>query len=1403
MDVDLPIRDAHDPDDLSAQNETGPDGYFPIGDNGFWHGGVHLRTTRPIVAIRDGTLVAYRINRRLLNATLDGTTFELSTGFVLLRHETATPLGHKLEFWSLTAHLLHWEAYRDDPTLETPVFLRAKRPEKVITEAAGKGVRLAGDAGPASAVGIVPCGARVELTGASAPNGHWAKAIPEMAKARWGSLEGWLRIDDRTSAPERGCTQFLARSAVKVLSGSDPATVEGEIPSGSFFTVGTGAPSGNAWNRSLARGRVREVTCGALHGFAVLAGAATAAERRIIAETDDPGPRKRGLAVHAAADSVSPVVAVLPKGTLVRFKEPQAVQFTRTTTYHEILEGGFVPVDRTTLQEEWAIGQPEAWDAVVRPRTPVKVSRGDILGWAGVYMREEAQATGRPLIGPDNLIHFEVFSTDAKDLMANPHNEHWFSDLALRLAPRTVLKRCEPLPEARNPTIAVDLRKDAEVRISERFPGSDHVKIWRHQVTGWKRTSELGHFRDSGYALVGHAGPFYSAPPECWCDKALPPTVDLRAQPGDYLIRLESREVPETFKQVQYETGTPRPLVTKGWAREHDLGDYYAKARRPSKAVELALAAKPASWSATLDAAPAAQVRIAGNTWVRQDREERVSQAFHKVKQGAQEGWILKEHIAAAIPAKKALKIGASTRLLTALPQDLEGLRTAAATVLAPGAELTDLGAEQSISETWTLVAFRDAGGNEVTAWARASLLGPLYEKRYVLRAPLSSLFKEMPTVANPRPNKPPPPRYDLTTMETSDFQRTAIQAAAGDALEWLDLNFTAKERWERLQVDGATTSGWLRHTKLLHATNEAPRHYRLLEDIHFLEPAAPEQIAFNGNAGDLLEVLGERASAGIAYQQVKLGSKQGWWPKADLGDNADEAALTRRLSKSVPFLLKDAPRDPPDRIHVTALRGDAVLVAPDPAVDKAFTKVSVFITRDEERCQGFAPASELPGRIPAGMAAFRHTPRLARNLTRVHSFDPATTYVFDHDAGTIASERTLDRPAHEALRRDLAGHLWAEIAGRDAHEPSGWVDLHIDLASRRTEHSGLSITSAYNWTDWRTYEEEPGTTAESRFFSEDGYCDVPSLIALIEKDTDGKARAGGAIDDDVTPTEMREALAVTAVREKLRNAACLHPSEWDAGADNHLKKWERLRKHLTDNSFREHTDYFEELQFWGETFRGTSAEPASSSVWHHHPLGFARHLKRMRGLTAEQLQRILPGAHASDIEKYIAHLNETMVRYEIDTSLLQAHFLAQVGHESAQLSSTVEGRWGGRDHPNAGELYEARFGDLMNIRPGDGKRFKGRGLIQLTGRTNYSIYGAFLGVDLTANPEIVASDPFLACDVAGWFWRRGGDRDLNELATAADDATVATLTQKINGGINGLPQRLEFFRNAKRIIID
>jgi putative chitinase len=172
-------------------------------------------------------------------------------------------------------------------------------------------------------------------------------------------------------------------------------------------------------------------------------------------------------------------------------------------------------------------------------------------------------------------------------------------------------------------------------------------------------------------------------------------------------------------------------------------------------------------------------------------------------------------------------------------------------------------------------------------------------------------------------------------------------------------------------------------------------------------------------------------------------------------------------------------------------------------------------------------------------------------------------------------------------------------------------------------------------------------------------------------------------------------------------------------------------------------------------------------------------------GLDTAKLKGIMVNATDANIGKYAAALFAKMPARDISPPLRQAHFLAQVGHESGEL------RYG--EEIASGDAYENRR-DLGNTQPGDGRRFKGRGLMQLTGRANYAKYGQAIGQDLVTNEhwKQVADDPNLAVDVACWYWET---RNLNQYA---DQDDITTITRRINGGLNGLEDRQRLLTRAK-----
>lgn len=181
--------------------------------------------------------------------------------------------------------------------------------------------------------------------------------------------------------------------------------------------------------------------------------------------------------------------------------------------------------------------------------------------------------------------------------------------------------------------------------------------------------------------------------------------------------------------------------------------------------------------------------------------------------------------------------------------------------------------------------------------------------------------------------------------------------------------------------------------------------------------------------------------------------------------------------------------------------------------------------------------------------------------------------------------------------------------------------------------------------------------------------------------------------------------------------------------------------------------------------------------------------------LTGEQLLAVMPRLKTvpNAVEDLLEPLNEAMQRFEIVTPLRVAAFLATIAHESGELR-WMEEIWG----PTKQQLKYDPPGQLAkrlgNTQVGDGKLFKGRGPIQLTGRSNYRLYGRLLGLPLESQPDLAVRFDY-GILITGQFWQQ---RDLN---TLSDRQQFTRLTERVNGGTNGLAERLAYFEKAKTVL--
>jgi len=177
------------------------------------------------------------------------------------------------------------------------------------------------------------------------------------------------------------------------------------------------------------------------------------------------------------------------------------------------------------------------------------------------------------------------------------------------------------------------------------------------------------------------------------------------------------------------------------------------------------------------------------------------------------------------------------------------------------------------------------------------------------------------------------------------------------------------------------------------------------------------------------------------------------------------------------------------------------------------------------------------------------------------------------------------------------------------------------------------------------------------------------------------------------------------------------------------------------------------------------------------------------KGLSKYALTAIMTHSTTTRINTYFPLLTANLDKAQINSPLRKAHFLAQVGHESLSFKYTEE--------IASGSKYEGRK-DLGNTEVGDGKRFKGRGLIQITGRTNYSKYADYACLNLMqkGNEKMLATMPMYALDASIWFWTH---KKLNKYA---DQDNIRRVTRRVNGGYNGLKDREEYLCRAKFFLV-
>lgn len=202
------------------------------------------------------------------------------------------------------------------------------------------------------------------------------------------------------------------------------------------------------------------------------------------------------------------------------------------------------------------------------------------------------------------------------------------------------------------------------------------------------------------------------------------------------------------------------------------------------------------------------------------------------------------------------------------------------------------------------------------------------------------------------------------------------------------------------------------------------------------------------------------------------------------------------------------------------------------------------------------------------------------------------------------------------------------------------------------------------------------------------------------------------------------------------------------------------------------------------------------------------------KNLTSDNLKKIMPKSSEENIDFYLPALKDQILKFGIENDLQLAHFIAQIAHESGSFKYKVENlnysskalrsvfgkyfkddesaeNYARQPEKIANIVYANRMGN-GDTTSGDGWKYRGRGLIQLTGRENYKTCSKSIKINIEEDPDLLIEDANAIVAASCWYWQ---SRGLNELANLDD---IKQITRKINGGYNGLDDRVEYLTRAK-----